>query len=157
MSKLFGKKKTQAGFAHTPQNSYFFLRLVVWCLRPFNKATFEPEDEVLSKWCRWFLLSTLEMLRENKRMLDKAIRELDRERQGLQNQEKKLVEEVRKSAKQGQMVCTRFEARIFSQTDLVTSYKWIVCLWRSFLNCWTFVPNLENVCVATEVCLLIHQ
>ena len=44
------------------------------------------------------------MLRENKRMLDKAIRDLDRERMGLQNQEKKLVAEIKKTAKQGQMV-----------------------------------------------------
>ena len=52
-----------------------------------------------------------ELLRENKRMLDKAIRELDRERMGLQNQEKKLVGEIKKMAKQGQMVrpaCSRF-------------------------------------------------
>lgn len=37
-------------------------------------------------------------------MLDKAIRELDRERMGLQNQEKKLIVEIKKMAKQGQMV-----------------------------------------------------
>lgn len=45
-----------------------------------------------------------EMLRENKRMLDKAIRELDRERMGLQNQEKKTIVEIKKMAKEGQMV-----------------------------------------------------
>ena len=44
------------------------------------------------------------MLRENKRMLDKAIRDLDRERMALQNQEKKLIVEIKKTAKQGQMV-----------------------------------------------------
>lgn len=45
-----------------------------------------------------------ELLRENKRMLDKAIRELDRERMGLQNQEKKTIAEIKKMAKEGQMV-----------------------------------------------------
>ena len=50
----------------------------------------------------WFLVS--ELLRENKRMLDKSIREIERERQGLQTQEKKLITEIKKSAKQGQMV-----------------------------------------------------
>lgn len=45
-----------------------------------------------------------EMLRENKRMLDRAIRELDRERMGLQNQEKKTIAEIKKMAKEGQMV-----------------------------------------------------
>ena len=37
-------------------------------------------------------------------MLDKSIREIERERQGLQTQEKKLIAEIKKSANQGQMV-----------------------------------------------------
>lgn len=49
-------------------------------------------------------LPAAELLRENKRMLDKAIRELDRERMGLQAQEKKLIQEIKKMAKEGQMV-----------------------------------------------------
>ncbi|GMH42688.1 hypothetical protein BSKO_10607 [Bryopsis sp. KO-2023] len=55
--------------------------------------------------------SPAEMLRENKRMLDKAIRELDRERQGLQNQEKKLIAEIKKTAKQGQMDAVKVMAK----------------------------------------------
>lgn len=51
-----------------------------------------------------------ELLRENKRMLDKSIREIERERQGLQTQEKKLIMEIKKSAKQGQMVCCLYYA-----------------------------------------------
>lgn len=51
----------------------------------------------------WFV-GFIELLRENKRMLDKSIREIERERQGLQTQEKKLISEIKKSAKQGQMV-----------------------------------------------------
>jgi charged multivesicular body protein 2A len=45
-----------------------------------------------------------ELLRENKRMLDRSIREIERERQGLQAQEKKLITEIKKTAKEGQMV-----------------------------------------------------
>lgn len=45
-----------------------------------------------------------EMLRENKRQLDRAIRDLDRERMALQQQEKKTVAEIKKMAKEGQMV-----------------------------------------------------
>lgn len=45
-----------------------------------------------------------ELLRENKRMLDRSIRELDRERASLQTQEKKLIAEIKKTAKQNQMV-----------------------------------------------------
>eukprot|EP01025_Chloroclados_australasicus_P050934 TRINITY_DN59219_c0_g1_i1.p2 TRINITY_DN59219_c0_g1~~TRINITY_DN59219_c0_g1_i1.p2 ORF type:complete len:231 (-),score=42.34 TRINITY_DN59219_c0_g1_i1:352-1044(-) len=52
-----------------------------------------------------------ELLRENKRMLDKAIRELDRERTGLQNQEKKLVQEIKTAARQGQMGAVKVMAK----------------------------------------------
>jgi charged multivesicular body protein 2A len=52
-----------------------------------------------------------EMLRENKRMLDKAIRELDREIMGLQNQEKKIVVEIKKMAKEGQMDAVKVMAK----------------------------------------------
>lgn len=45
-----------------------------------------------------------ELLREHKRLLDRAIRELDRERAALQTQEKRTVAEIKKMAKDGQMV-----------------------------------------------------
>jgi hypothetical protein len=48
-----------------------------------------------------------ELLRENKRQLDKAIRELDRERMGLQTQEKRIIADIKKMAKEGQMVRER--------------------------------------------------
>ncbi|KAI3410829.1 uncharacterized protein J3R85_018338 [Psidium guajava] len=57
-----------------------------------------------------------ELLRENKRMLDKSIREIDRERQGLQTQEKKLILEIKKSAKQGQMGAVRLMAKDLIRT-----------------------------------------
>eukprot|EP00967_Tisochrysis_lutea_P082124 scaffold113690_cov21-Tisochrysis_lutea.AAC.1 len=44
-----------------------------------------------------------DLLRENKRNLDKAIRDLDRERMGLQNQEKRIIQDIKKMAKEGQM------------------------------------------------------
>ncbi|PIO26803.1 hypothetical protein AB205_0221290, partial [Aquarana catesbeiana] len=45
-----------------------------------------------------------EMLRQNQRALTRAIRELDRERQKLEQQEKKVIADIKKMAKQGQMV-----------------------------------------------------
>ena len=45
-----------------------------------------------------------EQLRENKRMIDRAIRELDRERMKFEVQEKKTVAEMKKLAKAGQKV-----------------------------------------------------
>jgi charged multivesicular body protein 2A len=57
-----------------------------------------------------------ELLRENKRMIDKSIRELERERQGLQTQEKKLIVEIKKSAKQGQMGAVKVMAKDLIRT-----------------------------------------
>ncbi|KAG9444891.1 hypothetical protein H6P81_016231 [Aristolochia fimbriata] len=57
-----------------------------------------------------------ELLRENKRMLDKSIREIERERQGLQAQEKKLIVEIKKTAKQGQMGAVKVMAKDLIRT-----------------------------------------
>jgi hypothetical protein len=46
-----------------------------------------------------------ERLRQHQRALGKAQRELDRERTKLEQQEKKLIMDIKKSAKAGQMVC----------------------------------------------------
>ena len=45
-----------------------------------------------------------EMLRQNQRSLNKAIRDLDRERQKLEQQEKKVIADIKKAAKAGQIV-----------------------------------------------------
>jgi charged multivesicular body protein 2A len=45
-----------------------------------------------------------EMLRKNKRALDKAIRDLDRERMRMEQQEKKIIADIKKMAKDKQMV-----------------------------------------------------
>ncbi|MBA0756878.1 hypothetical protein Gotri_020019 [Gossypium trilobum] len=49
-------------------------------------------------------------------MLDKSIREIERERQGLQNQEKKLIAEIKKTAKQGQMGAVKVMAKDLIRT-----------------------------------------
>lgn len=46
------------------------------------------------------------MLRQNQRALNKAMRDLDRERQKMEQQEKKVIADIKKMAKQGQMVGT---------------------------------------------------
>ena len=45
-----------------------------------------------------------EMLKQHQRSLTKAMRDLDRERQKLEQQEKKVIAEIKKSARAGQMV-----------------------------------------------------
>lgn len=50
------------------------------------------------------LSDDLEQLREHQRTITRAIRELDRERMRLEMSEKKLILDIKKNAKQGQMV-----------------------------------------------------
>ena len=52
-----------------------------------------------------------ELLRENKRKIDRAIRELDRERMALQNQEKKTILDIKKMAKDGQIEAVKVMAK----------------------------------------------
>lgn len=72
-----------------------------------------------------------ELLRENKRALDKSIREIERERQNLQNQEKKLIAEIKKTAKQGQMVSVQ---------------TWAWNLWSSIRICFFGRKGLVQAC-----------
>lgn len=52
-----------------------------------------------------------ELLRENKRKIDRAIRDLDRERMSLQAQEKKTIIDIKKMAKDGQMEAVKVMAQ----------------------------------------------
>uniref|UniRef100_A0A914I618 C3H1-type domain-containing protein n=1 Tax=Globodera rostochiensis TaxID=31243 RepID=A0A914I618_GLORO len=61
-----------------------------------------------------------EMLRQNQRALNKAIRELDRERQRLEMSEKKIIADIKKMAKMGQMNSVRIMAK-----DLVRTRQYI--------------------------------
>ena len=51
-----------------------------------------------------------ELLRENKRILDRSIREIDRERSAMMSQEKKLIAEIKRVAKANQMGAVKVRA-----------------------------------------------
>ncbi|KAL7072496.1 hypothetical protein ACQ4LE_007946 [Meloidogyne hapla] len=57
-----------------------------------------------------------ELLRQNKRALDKAMRDLDRERQRLEVTEKKVIADIKKMAKMGQMDSVRIMAKDLVRT-----------------------------------------
>ncbi|XP_022651041.1 charged multivesicular body protein 2a-like [Varroa jacobsoni] len=61
-----------------------------------------------------------EMLRENQRALNKAIRDLDREKAKMEQQEKKLIADMKKMAKDNQMESVKIMAR-----DLVRTRRYI--------------------------------
>jgi charged multivesicular body protein 2A len=53
-----------------------------------------------------------EVLRENKRMINRAVREMDREKTGLEREEKRLIMEIKKAAKDGQMGAVKIMAKV---------------------------------------------
>jgi charged multivesicular body protein 2A len=57
-----------------------------------------------------------EVLRENKRMISRAIRELDRERTALEREEKRLTIEIKKMAKEQQMGAVKIMAKDLVRT-----------------------------------------
>lgn len=61
-----------------------------------------------------------ELLRENQRTLNKAIRELDREREKMEGQERKLIADIKKMAKDNQLDSVKIMAK-----DLVRTRKYI--------------------------------
>jgi len=57
-----------------------------------------------------------EMLRKNQRALNKAMRELDREKAKMEQQEKKIIADIKKMAKQGQMESVKIMAKDLVRT-----------------------------------------
>lgn len=57
-----------------------------------------------------------ELIRENKRMIDRAIRDMDRERVKMETQEKKVIADIKKTAKSGQMDAVKVMARDLVRT-----------------------------------------
>lgn len=58
------------------------------------------------------------MLRQNQRALGRAMRELDREKMKLEQQEKKIIADIKKMAKQGQMVWTKAMTCVLEKKNL---------------------------------------
>lgn len=56
------------------------------------------------EWLFGKRLTPEEMLRKNQRALNKAMRDLDREKARMEQQEKKIIADIKKLAKEGQMV-----------------------------------------------------
>jgi len=72
------------------------------------------------EWAFGKRMTPAERLRKNRRMLDKAIRELDTQRVKLEKQEKTLVATIRTSAQKGQMGACKIQAK-----DLVRTRRYI--------------------------------
>lgn len=67
-----------------------------------------------------------EMLRKNQRALNKAMRDLDREKMKMEQQEKKIIADIKKLAKEGQMDAVKIMAK-----DLVRTRRYSICNYRN--------------------------
>lgn len=72
------------------------------------------------EWLFGHRMTPDEMLRKNQRALNKAIRELDRERMRMEQQEKKVIADIKKLAKEGQMDAVKIMAK-----DLIRTRRYI--------------------------------
>ncbi|KAF5619873.1 putative class E vacuolar sorting and endocytosis factor [Fusarium sp. NRRL 25303] len=72
------------------------------------------------EWAFGKRMTPAERLRKNQRMLDKAIRELDQMRVKLEKQEKTLIQQIKTSAKNGQMGACKIQAK-----DLVRTRRYV--------------------------------
>ena len=79
-----------------------------------------------------------EMLRKNQRALTKAMRDLDRERGKMEQQEKKIIADIKKMAKMGQMV------RLTLVVSLIADALLIMMIY-----------NNNKICFHTEVCAYV--
>ena len=70
-----------------------------------------------------------EQIRENKRMIDRSIRELDRDRTKMEAQEKKTVAEMKKLAKAGQKVGRRM-SQIQIQFQIIIFFRTRAKYWQ---------------------------
>ena len=57
-----------------------------------------------------------EVLRENKREINRAIRELDREKMNLEREEKRITMEIKKAAKENQIASVKIMAKDLVRT-----------------------------------------
>ncbi len=89
------------------------------------------------EWLFGKRLTPEEMLRRNQRSLNKAIRDLDRERMKMEQQEKKIIADIKKMAKDNQMVKipTKFLFQLFTSQNFFVLFK----------NCFLYYCFLSKV------------
>ena len=88
-----------------------------------SASHFQSEVTLTTQILEWAFgkrMTPAERLRKNQRMLDKAIRELDQTRVKLEKQEKTLVQQIKTSAKNGQMGACKIQAK-----DLVRTRRYV--------------------------------
>ncbi|CEI62732.1 unnamed protein product [Fusarium venenatum] len=96
--------------------TFFFDNPIVF----HRSTTTAPLTMNILEWAFGKRMTPAERLRKNQRMLDKAIRELDQTRVKLEKQEKTLIQQIKTSAKNGQMGACKIQAK-----DLVRTRRYV--------------------------------
>ena len=89
-------------------------------LTDVNHLTDHSTDPITMEWLFGKKKTPEELLRQNQRALNKAIRDLDRERAKMEAQEKKLIADIKKMAKDNQMDAVKIMAK-----DLVRTRRYV--------------------------------
>lgn len=88
-----------------------------------------------------------EILRENKRTITRAVRDIDREKTNLEKQEKKLIGEIKKNAKAGQMGAVKVRTRLATNTqaDNKHPHEYAVREVSVFSQCWVMFMEVQGM------------
>eukprot|EP00762_Andalucia_godoyi_P001860 ANDGO_06021.mRNA.1 Vacuolar protein sorting-associated protein 2 homolog 1 len=96
--------------------------------------------------------SPKEVLRENKRLIDKSVRELERERMNLQRQEQRLIGEIKKAAKQNQMGAVGVMAK-----DLVRTRNQITKFYRMKAQMQAVALQIQSLSSTQQMAQAMHS
>ena len=97
-----------------------YSELQIYRCTEFYFSSFRQTQQDLLAAMEWLFgkrVTPEEMLRKNQRALNKAMRDLDREKMRMEQQEKKIIADIKKLAKEGQMVLSVFPTEL---TDPIT-------------------------------------
>lgn len=86
-----------------------------------------------------------EMLRKNQRALNKAMRDLDRENMRMEQQEKKIILDIKKMAKDGQMVNYTFVFCIFLILKNCGNYRYPTSIRITFLKVTKYLVPIHTI------------
>lgn len=81
------------------------------------------------EWLFGKKLTPEELVRKNQRTLNKASRDLDREILKMGQQEKKIINDIKKLAKDGQMVIILFLIILFVLFFIIINCRMLLKLW----------------------------
>jgi hypothetical protein len=88
-----------------------------------------------------------EVLRENKRMITRAVRELDREKNALEREEKRITMEIKKAAKENQMASVKIMAKVSTVVLTILQQDCLLSYYSGGLQMREIVEDSTSFCI----------